>query len=420
MADFCGSDSKLFILGRIVIVIIAVIVTIAAIACGYLIYLRASSARISDNKALPVSYVGAEDEIDPGLASEGGGARLQAGTPYRAITYNVGFGAYDHDFSFFMSEGRTAGGDDVKGMMSRAAGEGAVRGNIGVAMDAAVMQQPDFALFQEVDVAAGRSYSVNELALISKAFSDGASGDDGGDGSGFLAYTYATNFHTGYLFWPPARPMGKVKDSGIATYSRYFASAAERRSLPVDESFLGRLTDLDRCFSVMRLPVDGAGPLKAAPGPGGDGGSGSELVLVNVHLSAYDAGEKMHGAQMEALADFMKAEREKGNWIIAGGDWNQCFPGSVDAFTGRMETPKWAKPFMEGALPEGFSLVSAGNADIIATCRDTSIPWTPGVSYETILDGWAVSDNVSASAVNIDTDYAASDHNPVLLTFTLR
>ncbi|MDR2162569.1 MAG: endonuclease [Clostridiales Family XIII bacterium] len=410
----------MFVLRRIIIVIVAVIITIAAIAGGYLIYLHMNSVRIADMTVLPVSYRDYDGEISPERLRADGDANLKKGVPYRALTYNVGFGAYDHDFSFFMSESKTLEGDDVKGLMSRAASKDEVRKNIAAAADVAAGQRPDFAIFQEVDVSADRSYSVDEMAQIAGALHGVAFGEDGG---GFLAYTYATNFHTGYLFWPPARPMGKVKDSGVATFGRYFVSTAERRSLPVDESFLGRLSDLDRCFSVMRIPVSGAdgaedaGGDVAAPGTGGEGG---ELVLVNVHLSAYDAGEKMHGAQMETLAKFMKEERGKGNWVIAGGDWNQCFPGSVDIFKGRMEVPGWAKPFKEGALPEGYSLVGADNADIIATCRDTSIPWMPGVSYETILDGWVVSDNVEASAENIDTDYTASDHNPVLLTFTLR
>jgi exonuclease III len=145
-----------------------------------------------------------------------------------------------------------------------------------------------------------------------------------------------------------------------------------------------------------------------------------ELVLINVHLSAYDAGLKMRGEQMKMLAEVMQAERDKGNWVIAGGDWNQCFPDTIDAFKGRMETPEWVNEFDKAALPEGFSIVTAGNADTVATCRDTSIPWTPGINYETTIDGWVVSDNVKASSENIDTVYKASDHNPVTLTFMLK
>ena len=36
-----------------------------------------------------------------------------------------------------------------------------------------------------------------------------------------------------------------------------------------------------------------------------------------------------------------------------------------------------------------------------------------------MLDGFIVSDNVSATAENIDTNFAYSDHNPVKLTFRL-
>ena len=47
------------------------------------------------------------------------------------------------------------------------------------------------------------------------------------------------------------------------------------------------------------------------------------------------------------------------------------------------------------------------------------MPYEPGVSYEVTVDGFIVSDNVSATAVNVDAGFAYSDHNPVLLTFEL-
>jgi endonuclease/exonuclease/phosphatase family metal-dependent hydrolase len=220
---------------------------------------------------------------------------------------------------------------------------------------------------------------------------------------------YATNFHTGWLLWPPAKPLGMISDSGIATLSRVRMDSVERRSLPVDESFPRKFLDLDRCFTIARFPVEDE-----------DGAPAGELSLINVHLSAYDAGLRMRGEQMKALAAVVEEELEKGNHVIAGGDWNQSFPGSIDAFAARMKPPGWAEEFDESLLPLGLTLVNAGNADIIATCRDTSMPWTPGVSYETTLDGWAVSEGVSASAQNVDTDYEGSDHNPVVLTFSLK
>jgi endonuclease/exonuclease/phosphatase family metal-dependent hydrolase len=402
------------ILGRIITIIIAVIVTIAAIAAGYMIYLNVNSKRLPDRSELEVTNVAG------GLTEGASLPTLETGREYSALTYNIGFGAYGHEFSFFMSEGRIAGGEETKGLMSRAASEDSVNSNMDAAMAVVMERRPDIAVFQEVDRNAGRSYKIDELKMISRAFGEGGS----------FAEAYATNFHTGWLLWPPAHPMGMVKDSGIATYSRYAIDGAERLSLPVALSFPDKFFDLDRCFTVTRMPVAradgtdaGAGSDADATNPGSDAGASGaspELVLINVHLSAYEAGKAMRDEQMKKLAGVMSEERANGNWVIAGGDWNQSFPGSIGAFTGRMETPPWVHPFDEGELPNNFSIVNADNADVIATCRDSSIPWTPGVSYETIMDGWVVSDNVTATADNTDTDYAASDHNPVLLTFTLR
>lgn len=47
--------------------------------------------------------------------------------------------------------------------------------------------------------------------------------------------------------------------AGLDTLSRYKVTSAERRSYPVDDSFIVKFTDLDRCFAVLRLPVTGHG-----------------------------------------------------------------------------------------------------------------------------------------------------------------
>ena len=49
-----------------------------------------------------------------------------------------------------------------------------------------------------------------------------------------------------------------------------------------------------------------------------------------------------------------------------------------------------------------------------------NMPYTPGVNYTVVIDGFLVSDNVQASAKNIDAGFAYSDHNPVQLTFSLK
>ena len=48
------------------------------------------------------------------------------------------------------------------------------------------------------------------------------------------------------------------------------------------------------------------------------------------------------------------------------------------------------------------------------------MPYTAGVNYTVVVDGFLVSSNVQVNMVeNINTDFAYSDHNPVLMSFSL-
>ena len=86
---------------------------------------------------------------------------------------------------------------------------------------------------------------------------------------------------------------------------------AQRQSLPVPFKWPIRVANLKRCLLVERFTV---------------ADSGRELVLINLHLEAYDDGEGK-AAQTKMLREFLQAEYEKGNYVIAGGDFNQTFPG---------------------------------------------------------------------------------------------
>ncbi len=66
---------------------------------GYLIYLFASYHRIPDNQELKVVTSAAQTS---NLSS------LHTDTEYSALTYNIGFGAYTPDFSFFMDGGKSS------------------------------------------------------------------------------------------------------------------------------------------------------------------------------------------------------------------------------------------------------------------------------------------------------------------------
>lgn len=343
---------------------------------GYVGYMQWQYYRIPDHTALEVQ-------------NPTGGA-LAAGRQYTALTYNIGFGAYGPDYSFFMDTGVMADGTPVQGKYGKAISKEAVLAHTSGALGVLQEQAADFMLLQEVDVKADRSYKVDQTELLRQGL--------GGYGS-----VFANNFHSAYLFYPFNDPHGAV-DAGLLTFSRYQVAGAERRSYPVDNSFIVKFTDLDRCFAVLRLPVE----------------NGKELVLINSHMSAYDEGGLIRAQQLELLNGVLAEEYAKGNYVIVGGDFNHALGETAPhAFPSRQQFPAWVAQLTSDDLAEGFSIVTAANETQVPTCRTADIPWQEGVNYTTVLDGFFVSANVTATAENLDTGFAYSDHNPVRLSFTL-
>ena len=112
-------------------------------------------------------------------------------------------------------------------------------------------------------------------------------------------------------------------------------------------------------------------------------------------------------------------EAAAGNYVIAGGGWNHALCGSLEMYESQQQVPPWVSTLDESELPSGFSVVRAGNIEDVATCRGVDIPYEEGFTYRVAVDGFIVSDNVTATAENINAGFAYSDNNPVKLTFTL-
>lgn len=360
-----------------VAIILAVLLLLAVLAVGgYVLYIVLQYSRIEDNTPL---------EIQNPLQ-----ATASTGQPYSAITYNIGFGAYNQDYSFFMDSGVMDDGTPVTGKHARAQSREIVQTNTQGAIDVASAYNADFYLLQEVDVKADRSFKIDQTQLIRDAFSAYSS-------------TYASNFHSAFLAYPLTEPHGAV-EAGLLTLADIKISEATRRSFPVDTSFPTKFFDLDRCFALHRIPVQ----------------QGGELVLINTHMSAYDEGGVIRAAQLKMLVEVLEEEYSKGNWVVVGGDFNHALCGTVESFVSQQQVPEWVFEFDDTHLPKGFSVVCADNKDQVPTCRSSDIPYQKGVNYTAVIDGFIVSDNVQAAALTIDTDFMYSDHNPVLLEFTLQ
>ena len=146
-------------------------------------------------------------------------------------------------------------------------------------------------------------------------------------------------------------------------------------------------------------------------------------MLVNLHLSAYTADGTISDEQVEMIADAMKAEYEKGNYVVCAGDFNKnLLSAEEDPFNATSSGLSWAKYFpVEKLNGTGISLVAPLDPEHpVPSCRNADGPYTPDQLVITI-DGFLVSGNVTiVSAAVEDTAFAYSDHNPVSLTFILQ
>lgn len=349
---------------------IAIVVIVA-----YIAYLMLTYTRIPDQT--PVEVENNAESV------------LEAGADYTVATCNIGFGAYTPEFTFFMDEGIMEDGTKTVGSHSVAANREVVVQNTEGIIGVLSALDPDFVLMQEVDTNSTRSYQVDQAEEAKQAFSSHGS-------------AFASNFHSAYLAYPITEHHGIV-NSGLLTLSGTHVDSAVRRSYPVDDSFPTKFFDLDRCFLVERIPVS----------------NGKDLVLINSHMSAYDKGGVFRAKQMELISSVMESEAEKGNYVIAGGDWNHALCGSETLYPSKQQIAPWISIFDESLLPEGFSVVRAENIESVPTCRCADIPYEKGVTFTVTVDGFIVSDNVRATARNIDAGFAYSDHNPVKLSFEL-
>ena len=319
------------------------------------------------------------------VASSQDGALIPSDRELSIMSWNIGYAGLGEDSDFFMDGGTE----------SRAWSKERLEKNLDAIGETAAAQDADLILLQEVDFDSDRSYHVDE-ALKLRTF-------DGLDVS--TDSVFAVNYHSAYLFYPITQPHG-ASNSGLLTTSKLGIRSAVRRSLPV-ETGVTKLLDLDRCYSVHRIPV-------------ADGG---ELVLYNLHLSAYTSDGTIAMEQLKLLLADMQSEYDAGNWCVAGGDFNKDLLGDSAAWFGEADQEySWAQPIPAGTF-EGLdiSLVTPlDKDDPVPSCRNADGPYHQG-QYVLTVDGFLVTANVTAeSAVVIDTGFAWSDHNPVAMTFTLR
>ena len=319
------------------------------------------------------------EEVEPLSINGQAEETVHPGDTIKVLSWNIGYGALGDNADFFMDGGSSVNTADLN----------RVNENMAAITSFIKEENADLILLQETDISSSRSHKIDESALILDAVSQ----------NGSYTSTFANNFKVAFIPYP-IPPIGKV-DSGLYSLSRYPVLDASRIKLPNPFSWPIRMANLKRCLSVMRIPVEG---------------TGKELVVVNLHLEAYDSGEGKI-AQTNMLNNFLTEEANKGNYVIAAGDFNQTF-SNVDTSAYPVQEDKWHCGSIDAADFDDHLILAMDER--VPTCRSLDQSYAdyaddPATFQYYMIDGMIFSDNINIRTLKTeDLHFKASDHNPVI------
>ncbi len=286
------------------------------------------------------------------------------------LTWNIGYAGLSAHEDFFFD-----GGDGVR------AHRDTVLSNLQAIQGFLSRSSDDFIFVQEIDLSSKRSYYIPQMDSLRHTLQDYGS-------------SFALNYHSRFVPQPVLNPMGRVK-AGLASFGKYRPTSSQRFALAPDADWPVGLFMLDRCFLTWRFPLT----------------EDKDLVLINVHLSAYDDGT-VKQQQLDTLGAFLLSLQNEGHLVVAGGDWNMFPTGYQPKLPESSHlTPKGAP----GDYPApGWRWIHPG----VTTNRWLDEPYTRGKTTENILDYFLISPGIDVIKIEcIDLQFRHSDHQPVRLVF---
>ncbi len=294
------------------------------------------------------------------------------------VSWNIGYGGQGKEMDFFYDGGIRVrpGKDEFLECMK------------GIRESINKCDTVDFVLLQEADVNARRSYYTNEISAIAGVLPE-------------YMHAFAKNYDCRFVPLPLREPMGKVM-AGLIVFSKYQPISSNRNAFTANFSWPKRLAMLNRCFLVMRFPLD----------------NNKEFVLINTHNSAFDQGGVLRKSEFELLHNFMTTEFEKGNFVVAGGDWNNNPRGFRPEMIKSGDLPSTIDPAIDPAFLPGWQFVFD---PCTPTNRFMDIPYSKGKTKTTIIDFFVVSPNIEVKNIRtISMGFKFSDHNPVVMKVEIK
>ncbi|MCB0661573.1 MAG: endonuclease/exonuclease/phosphatase family protein [Saprospiraceae bacterium] len=297
--------------------------------------------------------------------------------------WNLGYAGLGKESNFFFDHGNIYLSD---GKMVRPEKE-ITEKNVEGIRNWVASNRTDFVLLQEVDYESKRSYYINTFKICGEQL------------PGYAAY-FAPNYKADYVPIPVFEPWhayGQVL-SGLASYSKFQPYFSERVQLPGSFGWPTRIFQLDRCVLAQKFKT----------------AFGGDLIVLNVHNSAYDKTGELKAQQMAFLKEMMLSFYDEGNFVVVGGDWNQCPPGfPFDSFMPGKTQGYTQISVKEDYLPEDWTFAFDPSTPTNRKIREV---YEPGVTFETLIDFYLLSPNLKIKEVKADQlHFEYSDHQPVKL-----
>lgn len=357
---------------KILIFLCILILILLVIVVGFLGYLKITE--YNPNKIENLKIENKENEI-----KEDKNNNYELNTEYKLLSWNVGFFGMDKNIDFFMDGGK----------MVFPISQKQVEENISKAIEEIKKENPDIINLQEVDKYSKRTGFMDQVKILNEEFKQNS--------------IFAYNMKVKFVPYP-IPPLGQM-ETGIYSSSKKELLNPERHQLPIAFKYPVRLSNFKRAFTVSYSNING---------------SDKKLVLLNAHLDAYDDEKSgFKKKQTEEILNFMKKEREKGNYVILSADFNQNLKMLNKDEMEKIPSNLWrASNFDTELLSDKFKLLHPNEN----TARLNNKPYKKGTenTYYYIIDGFVVSDNIKVNEIKVnDLDFQNSDHNPVVLKFEL-
>ena len=296
---------------------------------------------------------------------------------FSVLSWNIGYAGLGKGMDFFYDGGKRSIPDQHDFTLALK----------GIFNTLAVFDTLDFIFIQEIDRKSKRTYYTDLLSELTKIFPD-------------FYFAFGKNYDCRFVPLPLWKPMGRVV-SGLSIFTPFQPDRAEVVSLNTDFPWPQRTVMLKRCILALKYRI-----------------GEKELILVNLHNSAYDIKGEIRKKELKRLQNYILDSYHHGNWVIIGGDWNDNPYGfDPSRITTGDVTFMIQNRFHENFL-SGWKYVYDPT---VPSNRNVDSRYIKGKTPVTTIDFFLVSPNIGVkSNKTISMEFEYSDHNPLLMEFELK